>query len=71
MEEFQLKESLLYKKTMPYDGNDTICIYLTKEKLIKKLPKSRCTDARRVVKDNVLEEFGENAVAIKEKSIEK
>ena len=71
MEEFQLKESLLYKKTMPYDGNDTICICLTKEKLIKKLPKSRCTDARRVVKDNVLEGFGENAVAIKEKSIEK
>ncbi len=71
MEEFQSKESLLYKKTMPYDGNDTICIYLTKEKLIKKLPKSRCTDARRVVKDRVLEEFGENEVAIKEKSIEK
>lgn len=70
-EEFQAKESLLYGKTMLYDGNDTICIYLTKEKQIKKLPKSRCTDARRVVKDRVLEEFGENAVAIKEKSIEK
>ena len=71
MAEFQSKENLLYSKTMSYDGNDTICIYITKEKLIKKLPKSRCTDARRVVKDRVLEEFGENAVAIKEKSIEK
>ena len=56
---------------MPYDGNDTVCIYVIEEKLVKKLPKSMCTDARRIVKERVLEEFGENQVAIKEKSIEK
>ena len=69
--EFKEKENLLYDKILPYDGNDTVCIYITEEKLVKKLPKSKCTNARRIVKERVLEEFGENSVAIKEKSIEK
>jgi len=70
-EEFAEKESMLYKSIMPFDGTDTVCIYLAEEKQVKKLPKSRSTDARRIVKERVLKEFGENSVAIKEKSIEK
>lgn len=69
--EFKEKENMLYDKILPYDGNDTVCIYITEGKMVKKLPKSRCTNARRIVKERVLEEFGENSVAIKEKSIEK
>lgn len=69
--EFEGKEKYLYDKLLPYDGNDTVCIYLADEKMVKKLPKSRCTDARRIISGNVLGEFGENSVAIKEKSIEK
>lgn len=69
--EFKENENKLYERIMPYDGNDTVCIYVIEEKLVKKLPKSMCTDARRIVKERVLEEFGENQVAIKEKSIEK
>lgn len=69
--EFKKNENRLYEKITPYDGNDTVCIYVIEEKLVKKLPKSMCTDARRIVKERVLEEFGENQVAIKEKSIEK
>ncbi|HBA97724.1 MAG TPA: DNA polymerase III subunit alpha [Lachnospiraceae bacterium] len=70
-QEFLEKETVLYNKIMSYDGNDIICIYLTDEKLIKKLPKSKSVNARRIVKESVLEEFGKNSVAIKEKSIEK
>lgn len=70
-QEFEQKEHLLYNKIMSYDGNDIVCIYLTDEKLIKKLPKSMSVNARIIVKERVLEEFGKNSVAIKEKSIEK
>ena len=56
---------------MPYDINGIVCIYLAEEKLVKRLPKSRSISARRIVKERILEEFGENEVAIKEKSIEK
>ena len=69
--EFEKKEKLLYEKIMSYDGNDIVCIYLAEEKLVKRLPKSRSISARRIVKERILEEFGENEVAIKEKSIEK
>lgn len=68
---FEDKEMLLYQKLMPYDGNDQVCVYAMKEKSLKKLPRSRNVDARRIMQENVLAEFGENSLAIREKSIEK
>ncbi len=65
------KEMELYEKIHVYDGNDTVCIYLDSEKQIKRLPASRNVDARRVIKDDILHEYGENSVVIQEKSIEK
>ena len=68
---FQEKEKELYQKILPFDGADTVCIYAEKEKQVKKLPRSYSIDARRILQENVLKEFGENALAIREKSIEK
>ena len=68
---FQEKEKELYQKMLPFDGADTVCIYAEKEKQVKKLARSYSIDARRILQENVLKEFGENALAIREKSIEK
>ena len=68
---FQEKEKELYQKILPFDGADTVCIYAEKEKQVKKLARSYSIDARRILQENVLKEFGENALAIREKSIEK
>ena len=69
--EFVDKEQLLYDKLMEYDGHDSVFIYLNEEKQIKMLPRGKSIDARRVLRNNILKEFGEDSVAIKEKSIEK
>ena len=69
--EFVEKEQELYDTLDPYDGKDIVCIYLSEEKQIKRLPPSRSIDARKVVHDDVLKDFGKESVAIKEKSIEK
>ena len=68
---FHEKEKELYQKILPFDGADTVCIYAEKEKQVKKLARSYSIDARRILQENVLKEFGENALAIREKSIEK
>lgn len=70
-QEFMQKEQQFYNSIMSYNGYDIVCIYLTEEKLIKKLPKSRSVNARKIVKEGILNKFGKNSVAIKEKSIEK
>lgn len=68
---FQAAEKKLYQVLLPFDGKDTICIYATKEKQVKRLPRSRSVDARKLMAQNVLSYLGENSLAIVEKSIEK
>ena len=68
---FQAEEQKLYQMLLPYDGKDTICIYAMQEKQVKRLPRSRSVDARKIIEQNVLAYLGENSVAIMEKSIEK
>ena len=46
-------------------------VYLEQEHQVKKLPRSYETNARRLVAEGALEEYGKESVAIKEKSIEK
>lgn len=55
----------------PYDGVDEICVYLEKEKLVKKLGPRYFVDGRKILKEDILNPYGENSAAIKEKSIEK
>ena len=71
MEEFVDKEQELYKNLLPYDGKDLVCLYVAKEKQVKRLPKSRGVDARKLVKDDNFKFMPKEALAIREKSIEK
>lgn len=71
IESFLQAEKELEAKLLPYDGRDRICIYAEKEKKIKRFPDSKSVDARKIMADGVLCDFDENAVVIKEKSIEK
>ena len=48
-----------------------VCIYVAKEKQVKRLPKSRGVDARKLVKDDNFKFMPKEALAIREKSIEK
>mgnify|MGYP004466243163 CR=1 FL=1 len=66
---FLEQEQTLYKNLLPYDGTDTVCIYLQEEKQIKRLPKSRSVNARRVIGDNILNEMTGVTCALKEKSL--
>ena len=71
LDEFASKEQELYKNLLPYDGKDMVCIYAAKEKQIKRLPRSRGVDARRLVRDENFKFMPKEALAIREKSIEK
>ena len=53
------------------NGKDMVCIYAAKEKQIKRLPRSRGVDARRLVRDENFKFMPKEALAIREKSIEK
>ena len=71
LDEFASKEQELYKNLLPYDGKDMVCIYAAKEKQIKRLPRSRGVDARRLIRDENFKFMPKEALAIREKSIEK
>ncbi len=65
------EEQELLRSISSFDGKDQVCIYLTEEKQVKRLPRSYETNARALLGQNVLQKYGEDCVAIKEKSIEK
>lgn len=64
-------EAELYEKIAPYDGKDSVCIYVKEEKQVKRLPRSRSVNARKIMEEQLLDYLGEGSVAIQEKSIEK
>lgn len=68
---FEKEEQKLYKNMLPYDGHDQVCIYVVKEKQVKRLPFSRSVDARKILEQGILFYLGEDSVVIREKSIEK
>ncbi len=70
-EEFEAKEQKLYSLLHDSDGKDTVVIYISSLKVMKKLPEnlSVCADADIV---NILTNFlGKNNVKVVEKNIEK
>ncbi len=67
--EFMEKKERLYEKIAAYAGRDVVCVYLEKERQLKRLPGGLAADARRMVKEGALEEFGVGCAAIKEKSV--
>ena len=74
-QEYVARENELYSAMLPYDGNDGVWIYVKSEETgryqRKHLPPSRNVDARRIIRENILKDFGEGNVGITEKSIEK
>ena len=71
MDAFKKQEEELYKRLSAYDGQDTVYVYVSKEKKIKRLAKNHSVNARMLIDSGLFEGFGEESVAIREKSIEK
>ena len=68
---FVENEQNLYSLLGEFDGNDTVCIYLSQEKAVKKLPKSRNISINSDSLQKLYEKFGQENVKVTEKSIEK
>ena len=69
--EFAAKESSLYALLADSDGNDAIVIYISAEKVMKRLPASRNIRIEQALLHTLTEKFGENNVKVVEKPIEK
>lgn len=69
--DFVENEQKLYSLLGDSDGNDTVCIYLSQEKAVKRLPKSRNITINSEVLQKLYENFLPENVKIVEKSIEK
>lgn len=70
-EKYEEKEKQLLEMLKRIDGNDQIAIYISGEKLIKRLPSSRNISISPEVINNLTNFLGENNVKVVEKSIEK
>lgn len=70
VEAYLKDEPALFKILDEYDGNDTVTIYCSQEKQIKRLPKSRSTQAGKELIDRLKAIYQEENVRITEKSIE-
>ncbi|MBO5371254.1 MAG: DNA polymerase III subunit alpha [Lachnospiraceae bacterium] len=68
--EFEENEQKLYQSLVESDGNDTVVIYLSTEKAIKRLPASRNVQIDRGLLNSLTKIFGENNVKVVEKAIE-
>ncbi len=70
VEDYKQQEAKLMQIIGPYEGNNTVCIYCKAEKLQKKLPANRNIAINSILLDELYKVFGNENVAIKEKSIE-
>ncbi len=65
-----LEEELL-QSLSPYDGRDTVCIYIENPKAVKKLPRSHSVGITKELLTMLRAQFGEKNVVVVEKTIEK
>ncbi|MBR5566148.1 MAG: DNA polymerase III subunit alpha [Roseburia sp.] len=70
-EAFKEAEQKLYGMLHDSDGKDTIVIYISSVKAMKKLPESQSVSADKVLVGRLMEFLGENNVKVIEKHIEK
>ncbi len=70
VEDYKQQEAKLMQIIGPYEGNNTVCIYCKAEKLQKRLPANRNIAINSILLDELYKVFGNENVAIKEKSIE-
>lgn len=65
------KENRLFLMLKDYEGNDSVTIYLEKEKAVKKLPPNKNIGIKEELMQLLSKEFGENNIRISEKNIDK
>ena len=70
LDEYQKSEEELYTLLEGFDGNDIVVIYCEKEKVIKRLPKSRNVKVDKVLISRLNEIFTDKNVGIVEKSLD-
>ncbi len=69
-EAFQKKEAELYEAIADSDGGDIVVIYLSAEKVMKRLPASRSVLISPGLKEKLADKFGLKNVKVVEKAIE-
>ena len=67
---YQSEEKKLLEMTKMYEGNDTVAIYCTKEKAMKKWPANRKIQANAELLDRLYICYGKDRVKIVEKKME-
>ncbi len=70
LEQYREQEELMLQILEPWDGNDSVFVYLKNSKQYKKLPASRNIHATEQVVATLKEKFGEKNVKLIEKPIE-
>lgn len=69
-EAFLKEESKLYELLKNSEGRDSVVIYCTQEKAIKRLPQNRNIHVEKVLLSELYKYFGESRVKVVEKAIE-
>ena len=70
-EEYGLQEAHILELLKESDGKDSVIIYISSEKQMKRLPPGRSISVRPELVSKLKEQLGENNVKVVEKSIEK
>lgn len=69
-EEYDKEEKSIDGLSQEYDGDDSIVIYLKKEKAIKRMPRSRTVNAGEVLLKKLYDKYGEDNVRVMHKNID-
>jgi DNA polymerase-3 subunit alpha len=69
LEQFQNAEQELYNLLEGYDGNDSVIIYCKKEKIMKRLPKSRDVNAGKELLSKLRQVYSQDNIVIVEKCL--
>ena len=70
-EEYDKKVHRFYQLISQSDGNDTVVVFLRKERQMKRLPAARNVQIEQSLLDLLIHEYGNENVKVVEKSIEK
>lgn len=70
LDQYKKQEETMLQLLEPWDGNDSVCIYLKSSRQYKRLPASRNISATQQVLTILKEKFGEKNIKLVEKPIE-
>lgn len=70
-EQYMKEEEMLLNTLLPYEGNNRVCIYCKKEKVIKKLPVSRNVSLEMELMERLEALYSKENIKVMQKSIEK